>query len=195
MGLIYGISNVSDGNMSYLWGGGEEVLGNRVNFLDKFGLKIGDCVFTSLNHGDEIAEVGFDDKNKTVECDAVITKEKGVVLFMLTADCFPVIVYDDQKLALVHLGRKGVELGLIKKAMPYFGSGVEVIMGPGIRKESYIFDGVAIDLPGQIKNQLGNVKIRDCGIDTGKDVNYFSHRRSVTLGELEGRFATIALMN
>ncbi|HJZ05509.1 hypothetical protein A2634_03430 [Candidatus Amesbacteria bacterium RIFCSPHIGHO2_01_FULL_48_32] len=213
MNLIYGASTVKDGNMSFRWGEEGIVNSNRKRFLGRLGLKIEDCVFTSLNHGADIMEVGSKDKGRTVECDAIVTDEPGVVLFMLTADCFPVVVCDEEKVALVHLGYQGVWKKLIQKVARKFGKDARVVIGPGVRKESYVFEtveqandpewkpflekvpgGVSVDLVGYIKKQVNNLKVEDCGIDTAKDLNYFSHYRSVRIGEPEGRFATIAAL-
>lgn len=92
---------------------------------------------------------------------------------------------------------------------------VYLFIGPGIRKESYVRsrdrieqinnplwrdflidrNGMSgVDLVGFMKRQLTDCgidlsNVDDCGIDTGKDKNYFSHYRSQRTGEEEGRFA------
>lgn len=179
------------------------------------------CVYTSLNHGMDVAQVGASDTGKTVECDAIFTKEKGVGLFLMTADCFGLVVYDPGKMAaVVHLGYRGVGSKLVQKVIKEFKdpSKLKVMIGPGARKESYVFEDVlqkdepewqaflekaegriAVDLAGFIKKQLvdagvASESIDDCGIDTVKDISCFSHYRSVRTGEPEGRFATVVVM-
>ena len=222
--LVYATSTAADGNMSLKWGESKEVVKNRKKFLGKIGVSLEDCVTLSLMRSDGVKIVDGKNKGEMLEADALITTGKNVGLFMVTADCFPVIVYDPVGgvLALVHLGWQGVDKGLVAKVvrkMKGLGADeLQVIIGPGIRKESYVFDvplaqendpkwqpfleklgngRTAIDLVGFIKKQLvdcGVGEIEDCGIDTVKDLNYFSHYRAVRTGEPEGRFATVAMM-
>jgi YfiH family protein len=144
-GLIIGVSTVMDGNMSVKWGDEVKVIGNRKRFLKKLGLKYEDCVLASLLGGVELNVVGEKDKNKYIEGDALITKEKGVGVFMVTADCLPVVMFDPTKkiLALVHLGWKGVDGKLaikVIKRLRDLGSrpeDIRVWVGPGVRKGTY----------------------------------------------------------
>ncbi len=93
---------------------------------------------------------------------------------------------------------------------------LKVVIGPGIHKESYILDdpvqkGIdgwgqfvkvltngkySVDIVGYNEAQLisvgvlqKNIKVMD--FDTGSDKIFFSHYRSVTLGEVEGRFCSV----
>ena len=224
MNLIYAYSKVEDGNLDFRFGKKDEVIKNRENFFEKIRVKLENCVTLQQMHGDEVRVVGDKDGGGMFQADAMVTKEKNVGLFLLTADCFPVILCDEEVgfLGLVHLGWQGVDKELISKAVGKMkGLGakeLQAIIGPGIRKESYVFDvplvqekdpkwqpflerqgggRTTIDLVGFIKKQLvdcGVEKIEDCGIDTAKDKNYFSHYRVVRTGEQEGRFATVVMM-
>ncbi len=221
-GLTVLISKTRDGNMSYKWGERGTVLENRSKFLSGAGVSLSDCVFTSLSHGDEMIEVGKKHKGKSVECDAIVTKEVGVALFMLTGDCYPVVVYDEEanKVALIHLGYLGVGNKLVQKVVRSFSDPARlwVYIGPGVRKESYVFENpiqkdnplwkpylselgqekFSIDLPGFIVDQLKEMEVEnivDCGVDTATSGEYFSHYRSVRSGESEGRFATVAVLS
>lgn len=144
-GVMIGVSTVEDGNMSVKWGDKVTVKGNRRQFLKKLGIKLEDCVLASLLGGTEINIVGNKEKGKYIEGDALITKEKGVGLFMVTADCLPVVMFDKAKniLALVHLGWKGVNGKLaikVIKRLSDLGSkpeDIEVWIGPGVRKGTY----------------------------------------------------------
>lgn len=226
--LIVGVSTIKDGNMSVKWGDEKEVEGNRKKFLDKLGIKFEDCMLASLLGGTHIEIVKNSDKGKYVEGDAFITKEKNLGLFMVTADCFPVLIFDPltELLGLVHLGYKGVDGKLVEdviQKMINMGSDInelKVWIGPGIRKESYVWDEeeihqkesadwkpflksengkINVDLPGYIKSQIINSGVKsdnisDSEIDTGKNENYFSHYRSKRTEKPEGRFATVAMV-
>ena len=52
-------------------------------------------------------------------CDALITKQKGVMLTILTADCVPVLLYDKNKevIAAIHAGWKGTKAKIVAKTL------------------------------------------------------------------------------
>lgn len=148
-GVIWGISSVADGNMSVRWGREEEVLDNRRKFLDRIGIEYEDCVMASLLSGTDIVEVNGASRGLMVEGDALLTREPELGLLMLTADCYPVIIFDPGRrtLGLVHLGRQGIDGGLAGKvisAMTRSGSRpgeLQITIGPGLGKESYAWEG------------------------------------------------------
>lgn len=228
--LVYGISTISDGNMSFRFGNKKEVFENRKRFLTKFNIPPKKCVGINLLHGNKVLEVFSKDASYVVtegkEGDASLTNEKEVFLFMKVADCLPVILFDSIKnnLALVHCGWKSTDKRIlqktIKKMTENYGSkstDILVAIGPGIHKESYWFkDPAQKNLPGW-KNFLHKIsdektavdivgynlfQLKEAGIpkknievssiDTGKDNNYFSHFRSKSTGEPEGRFCVVA---
>lgn len=140
-----------DGNLSLKWSeDAKQVLTQREKFLQKHGLKPGDCVVMEVEHGDTVLEVDVENKQKdlldTVKAEALITQTKGVILFLLTADCLPVTLYDPAKqvVALAHLGWKPTNQKLLPKVIQHmqkvFGSEPKDLLaniGPGIHKESY----------------------------------------------------------
>lgn len=116
MDLVYGVSTVQDGNMSFRWGEENEVNENRNKFLKKIGVKKDECVCTSLVHGKEVVVVEALDKGKTIEADGFITVDSRVAIFMLTGDCLPVVFFDKQRhvLGMAHLGWRGVDKELAR---------------------------------------------------------------------------------
>src|SRR5580698_2290400 len=231
--IVYGYSDKSDGNISFKYGGVEEVVSNRHAFLKKKNLLLEDCVVMHPEHGDNIAVVGVRNKgkgalteNEGVVVDALITKERGVVLFLPTADCLPVAYIDPNKkvIGLVHLGWRSTEKNLASKVVKRMNKEFNVdpkdlivLIGPGIRKDSYRWtdfkqkDAPAwkpflesmpsgetkIDLVGYNKDQLVKIGVLKSNIysddanDTVKSPRFYSHYRSVRTNEPEGRFATI----
>jgi len=208
-----------------MYGEKEIVLSNRNNFLKKFGLKYEDCVVMEAEHKKKISFVTCRDKGKSIQTEAFITSEPGVTLFLLTGDCFPVCYYDPFKkvVALAHLGWKPTNLRLAQKVVTELvkrfeskPKDIQVFIGPGIHKESYVFkdpvqknmkewshfltelpDGnVQIDILGYIKKQLdsagipsGNISINP--VDTYTSEEYYSYYRANITNEEDGRFATI----
>ena len=83
-------------------------------------------------------------KNLNFDCDAMVTKIKGVALAVLTADCVPIILYDKKNeiISVVHSGWKGAFSGIIKNTINVFkslGSKNEIYatIGPCIGLYSY----------------------------------------------------------
>lgn len=147
--LVCACSDKSDGNMSFNWGERETVLKNRNAFLGKLGVKLEDSVAMFLKHGTEIAFADESSRGEeAMEVDCLMTRSKKVFLFVLTGDCLPIIFYDPvQKLiGLAHISRINTPLIFVKKIVGRFkkeGSRPENIVvgiGPGVRKESYLFD-------------------------------------------------------
>ena len=216
--------------MSLKWGEEKEVRGNRQRFLDKYEIDSNQMVVASLASGDKFEVVSKNDLGKMIiDVDALITKDVGVSLFMCVGDCFPVIAYDEKRniLAVIHLGYRGIMSDLFEKVINKFNelgsetSDIQLEIGPGIKKDSYIFDAekvaqrgylsegwknyledieggkTKIDLLGFLLEKIkkvGIVKVNVSPVDTIKDLNYFSHYRSVNTGEVEGRIAVFAVM-
>jgi YfiH family protein len=86
--------------------------------------------------------------------DAVITKEKGVLIGVQAADCVPVLIYEREKgiVGAVHAGWRGTAAGILKKTIEaivdrYSGDGSNVIVavGPGIKGCCYAVDHEVVD--------------------------------------------------
>jgi hypothetical protein len=153
-GFVHGFSEVADGNMAFTWGTAEVVVENRRRFLNTLGVPFERCVVMHIEHGTTVAVVGEDDAGRGMEdaetavrADALVTTTSGLALFLLTADCLPIIFYDPVRRAvgLAHVSRLNATSGLVAKivgAMVARGCTVKdliVGIGPAIHKESYIF--------------------------------------------------------
>ncbi len=124
--LTYTVSTINDGNMSYLRGDSNEALQNRRKFLGKWGLEIQDIVTTNLVHGTTVLKVTTKDKGNAIlgsknglEADGLITNQPGVNLFILTADCHAIALFDpkNQAIGLIHAGWRGLDKGILPKAI------------------------------------------------------------------------------
>ena len=163
--LVFAISKVSEGNMSYRWGDKAEVRQSRERFCNKMGITIDDVSSVSLEHGSKIVRIdegnaglGMDQENAShFEADGLITLSSGIGLMLVVADCIPAVFYEPKNhlLVLVHAGRMGVELNIAKQAiieMKKLGNidieDIMVLAGPAISAKSYVFDspqGVDMD--------------------------------------------------
>ncbi len=145
--ILLAHSTITDGNMSVTWAPEAEVEENRKKFLAKHGLKREDAVIMDLAHDDKVAVVGRKAAGEYVRAEALITREVGLPLMVLTADCNPVALYDPvhKVIALVHLSWQTTTLSLSKKTVvamqEKFGTAptdLLVSIGPSARKGSYI---------------------------------------------------------
>lgn len=80
------------------------------------------------------------------EGDAVITDNDGTMIGVFTADCVPVIIYDEEKgvIAAIHSGWKGTFNSICSKVVEKFVTefqsqleNIKVVIGPHIRKCCY----------------------------------------------------------
>lgn len=226
--LLHFESTKEDGNLSPRLESKEYVLPRQEKFLAKFGFNPSDCVFIETEHEDKVTHVTSADKGGSFITEALVTNEKGVMLYLLTADCFPVTFYDPVKsvIALAHLGWKPTSKQLVLKVIEEMknqygcvAEDLQIIIGPGIHKESYRFvDPIQKQTPGwapfvhdlpsgetevdvlaYILKQLADSgvkeeKIKISPIDTATSDNHFSYYRDVRKGKDEGRFATVVGM-
>jgi YfiH family protein len=95
----------------------QEISNNRDRFAQMLlGRASFDFIVANQTHSDTVHIIeskttrGWRSQNDAVEaCDALITKQKNVMLSILTADCVPILLYDSKKevIAAVHAGWRG----------------------------------------------------------------------------------------
>ena len=73
-----------------------------------------DMCFMDQSHSDIFIEVNKPGKYKA---DALVTKNKNLPLVVLTADCMPVLISDDEKIGVIHIGWKGLENNIFYKTI------------------------------------------------------------------------------
>ena len=135
-------------------------------------------------HGREVKLVEEPDPACHAGVDALVTLRRDVVLGIAVADCCPVWLADDggRGLAVIHAGRKGMELGIVPAALDLLCAatgarpdGVRAFLGPCIRPPHY-----EVDVAGGILAQLaatGVTRATDCGLDTASDLErFYSYR-------------------
>jgi len=153
--IFHAFSVVADGNMSFLWGEKEEVLENRKKFFNNLGIQLDACVSMKVLDEDNITIVdgsykrkGMSEIDDAVKTDGLITQEKGLYLFLLIADCLPVIVFDPVKkvLGLLHCSWKSTEAKLASKIIDRIinefhcdPANIVVGIGPSVKQESFCF--------------------------------------------------------
>jgi YfiH family protein len=126
---------------------------NRGTLARAFGLPANMLLTVNQVHGDEILIVNQPNPDMAhflrVDADAIVTNQRGVMIGILVADCFPVLLYDPERsvAAAVHAGWRGAASGLIGYTVAamrkQFGSQTHRIMaaiGPGIGAHKYEVD-------------------------------------------------------
>ncbi len=194
---------------------------NRRMLADGAGLSAPDSwVWVRQVHGNEVfvadAPTPTDDPPTA---DAAFTAHAGLPVAIVTADCAPVVVANDNTFAVVHAGHRGLANGVVQRAVEQVRAhgtgGIHAFLGPCIRPAHYEFgaddlaqlvkqlgspsianetkDGrPALDIPAAVRVVLehaGIDELHDCGICTAENLDYFSYRRD---GQT-GRQATVAV--
>jgi YfiH family protein len=128
--------------------------------------------------------------------DGHITRDGGVGLLVMVADCFPVALSDGEQVAMLHCGWRPLAGGILEKALERFESTPSAAVGPGIGGCCYEVgeevleaftdvDGAAsgrmLDLRKVISARLAAAGVTDVQHDdhcTSCEPDlYFSHRR------------------
>lgn len=95
-------------------------------------------------HGATIAPVSSQMGDLTVEADAFVTSEPGVVCSIATADCLPILIWDvrERVIAAVHAGWRGVAVQIVSETVAYIrdefsDADLRVAMGPAMAASCY----------------------------------------------------------
>lgn len=206
-GLLF--TSRSWGNFGLGVGEDEDAVFTRIEAL-RNSLSLKSIVFMKQSHSDVVVLVnGSED---IVEADAIVTTEKGAGLAVLVGDCVPILIRGETCVAAIHAGRVGMVNGIVSNTvavMRELGSNqFEAILGPSICADCYevsaemyseVIEKVpgsstndeshSLDLQNGIASQLiaAGVEVLNLGICTREFPDFFSHRRSVSESEPEGR--------
>lgn len=93
-------------------------------------------------HGVEVAHLTTSRLDSPPRADAAITRERGVACAVLTADCLPVLLCDQQgtQVAAVHAGWRGLAEGVLEatvQAMAVSGDRLLAWLGPAIGAHAF----------------------------------------------------------
>jgi YfiH family protein len=164
-------------------------------------------------HGVEV--ISADESEISRSADGSITKINDTPLAIMTADCLPIILWDQSGTVIcaLHAGWRGLANGIIKRGAELVGSGFSAFIGPGIGACHYEVDDAVrqqfeskqafsktrpghyrFDLVEEAKRQLivhGGKEVDSMDVCTACDERFYSYRRD---GET-GRFATLDWLN
>jgi len=172
------------------------LIGNQLNFMNQ-------------SHGNQIVVI----TNKSeadisvYESDGLVTNQANVALAVQVADCMPLLLLSKNVVAAVHVGRKGllnqVAVNAIVEMKKLGAEQISGVVGPHICGNCYevdpqMFDEITKDYPATagktnhlnlfagLADQLKAIKLKNLGICTKENVNYFSHRAYGEVGRQVG---------
>jgi len=167
-------------------------------------------IFMNQVHGNEVVEVDIS-SHSPITADALITRQKGLPLIVLSADCLPILIKGENVVGAIHVGRKGVLNGIISKTVTSMREienlDFTAIIGPAICANCYEVDSAmyaeaisvepqlstnlevhCLDLKRAASSQLTNlgVQVEVLDICTAHNLNFFSYRRDGVTGRSAG---------
>ncbi len=217
------VSSADEGNLSRRYGDDATVTQAREAWWRKLGIDPAAVVALSLDASygvgwivDEALESGI---KSSIKSDGAWIEAGQCALFMMVADCYPVVCFDPTRnaLGLFHAGRYDLGAGLLEKFLAVGcergvdPSRLRVFVGPGICQQHYIFSEAPssytrvvsqsadrvfhVDLRRDIRETLTRARVETDHIAddfrcTYESSDLFSHRR--TKGVNEQRFGVIA---
>lgn len=107
----------------------------RDSGVEDLGLRLEDLALPRQTHSDHV--LWMTAPGRPEDTDAVITDRPGLCVCVKTADCIPVLLYDERRriVAAVHAGWRGTVARIVLKTLSEMGSqpeDVHAIIGPGI---------------------------------------------------------------
>ncbi len=124
----------------------ENILKNIKIVCKKIGCSNKKLILLNQVHSNKFI---FIEKNhnfkKKIKSDASIASTKNIALGVLTADCAPILIYDNKlkMISAIHAGWKGAYKGIVNKVLNFFlkkGSNIKnicAVVGPCISGKSY----------------------------------------------------------
>lgn len=108
--------------------------------MSEMGITPENLCMPHQTHSDHV--LWTDQAGRPEDTDAIITQKTGLWLCVRTADCIPILLFDDSThtIAAVHAGWRGTEARIVCKtieAMRSEPSHVHAIIGPGISQDAF----------------------------------------------------------
>ena len=125
----------------------EKVIANLKIVKNKISKKSKNIFLLNQVHSNKFIFLGknYKFKKKKIDADAVITDQKKLPIAVLTADCVPVLIYENKKnmIAAIHAGWKGAFKEIVIKVVSFMlakgcnKNHIIAAIGPCISQESY----------------------------------------------------------
>ena len=126
----------------------EVVLRNRSIAMTNLNLDKKKLILAKQTHSSKVIRVNKNNLNKNLEADGMITSLNDIVLGILTADCAPIFIYDNQNkfICCLHSGWRGTLNNIAKKGINLFEkydvkrNNLIAIIGPCLGASNYEVD-------------------------------------------------------
>ena len=95
-------------------------INQNLNYVaKKMDIEFNNLVLMHQTHSNKVEIIKKSNSKKRIFSDALITSNKRIALGVLTADCVPILIYDDKNeiVACIHAGWKGALSNIIKKTI------------------------------------------------------------------------------
>ena len=194
---------------------GDKSLHNQQIKQLKRELKINRIVFPKQIHSAAVKTIENSETNylsslKNYKVDALITKLPNIFLGIKTADCVPILLFDESQdiIAAIHSGRKGTQMHIARKTVLKMINkydveppNLKIFLGPAITTKHYPVDKQTfhefeqstqtpqnfphINIKKEITNDFLDLGVKKNNIEnidicTYENKNYFSYRKSKT---------------
>lgn len=154
----YSSGEYGEFNINRYCGDSEDATERNLRLLGKeLGIETDRIIMPHQTHGTEVRHIAADFLTLPAEVrrlilegvDAVTTNERGICVGVSTADCIPIIIYDEptHAIAAVHAGWRGTVQCIVKRAVDAmrltYGSNptdMKAIVGPGISLAAFEVD-------------------------------------------------------
>jgi polyphenol oxidase len=135
-------------------------------------------------HGNQVVDL---EVSPTADAgDVITTTQEQIAIAVLVADCVPLVLADEQRIAVVHAGWRGLDARVISEALKSFDNPSRVVVGigPRISAEAYQVDqelaGKFSDFPQAILADLpGHARLDLAGIAHAQLIQSGVHERNV----------------
>ena len=152
----------------------QNILDNRQIVAQSLGGDMGDLLFLRQMASTNVVFVSEPSQEK-VTADGVVTKTKGIILGIKTADCLPVLLadYENGVIGAAHAGWRGAIRGVVENTltlMMEYGADIKniaVALGPCIQQKSF-------EVGEDVRNECLNLSMEyDKFFAEGKDRQHF----------------------
>lgn len=140
----YSVAPYSSNNLAFHVGDTiKNVHANHELLAQQIGYKLDKLVHMKQVHSKKVIVVDNENFHNPPECDALLTNKVGVPLMVMSADCTPILLYDDVKkvIGVIHAGRAGAFENIVKETLKTMQNTFNVK-----REDVYVVLGASIQL-------------------------------------------------
>ena len=171
----------------------DRVQANRRHLAQALGIE--EIAMGMQVHGTDVA-TWDGPSTDLIEVDGHVTDRPGLALLVLTADCLPVALAAEGRVAMLHCGWRGIAGGIVARGVEAFDEPPVAVVGPGIGQGHFevgeeVLEAFA-DVPGAADGRMldlravAEARLRAAGVRDVRHVDlctyerddlFFSHRR------------------